>query len=94
LKVSYQPSNKQERKLTTIKTANNNQKPAATKTRYRTGVREFERAERVKDKKHRVEGLRTLLQMHQQQHELDDEYIEGLRQRLKEALKQLEAMRP
>jgi uncharacterized protein YnzC (UPF0291/DUF896 family) len=47
----------------------------------------------VRDKKHRVEGLRTLLQMHQQQHELDDEYIKGLRQRLKAALKQLEAMR-
>jgi hypothetical protein len=57
-------------------------------------VREFERAERVKVKRHRVEGLRTLLQMHQQQRELDDEYIKGLRQRLKEALKQLEVMRP
>ena len=32
--------------------------------------------------------------MHQQQRELDDEYIKGLRQRLKEALKQLEVMRP
>jgi hypothetical protein len=41
------------------------------------------------DKKHRIEVLRALLQMPQQQHEPDDEYIKGLRQRLK----QLENMR-
>ena len=35
------------------------------------------------EKKHRVEVLRALLEMHQQQHEPDDEYIKGLRQRLK-----------
>jgi hypothetical protein len=32
--------------------------------------------------------------MHQQQHEPDDEYIKGLRQRLKQAQTQLENMRP
>jgi len=37
--------------------------------------------------------LRALLEMHQQQHEPDDEYIKGLRQRLKVAQKQLENMR-
>ena len=51
--------------------------------RYRPVVREFEHAERVMEKKHRVEVLRALLEMHQQQHEPDDEYIKGLRQRLK-----------
>jgi hypothetical protein len=45
------------------------------------------------EKKHRVDGLRALLEMHQQQHEPDDEYIKGLRQRLKGAQKQLENMR-
>ena len=58
--------------------------------RYRTVVGEFEHAE----KKHRVEVLRALLEMHQQQHEPDDEYIKGLRQRLKGAQTQLENMRP
>ena len=62
--------------------------------RCRTVVREFEHAERVMEKKHRVEGLRALLEMHQQQHEPDDEYIKGLRQRLKRAQTQLENMRP
>jgi hypothetical protein len=46
------------------------------------------------EKKHRVEGLGALLEMHQQQHEPDDEYIKGLRQRLKRAQTQLENMRP
>jgi hypothetical protein len=45
------------------------------------------------EKKHRVEGLRALLEMHQQQHEAD-EYIKGLRQRLKRAQTQLENIRP
>ena len=62
--------------------------------RYRTVVREFEHTERVTEKKHRVEVLRALLEMHQQQHEPDDEYIKGLRQRLKGAQTQLENMRP
>jgi hypothetical protein len=62
--------------------------------RYRTVVREFEHAERVVEKKHRVKVLRALLEMHQQQHEPDDEYIKGLRQRLKGAQTQLENMRP
>ena len=62
--------------------------------RYHTGVREFEHAERVMEKKHRVEVLRALLEMHQQQHEPDDEYIKGLRQRLKGAQRQLENMQP
>jgi hypothetical protein len=62
--------------------------------RYRTVVREFEHAERVMEKKHRVEGLRALLEMHQQQHEPDDEYIKGLRQRLKQSQRQLENMQP
>ena len=35
------------------------------------------------EKKHRVEVLRALLEMHEQQREPDDEYIKGLRQRLK-----------
>ena len=61
--------------------------------RYRTGVREFEHAERVMDKKHRVEVLRALLETHRQQHE-PDEYIKGLRQRLKQAQTQLDNMRP
>jgi hypothetical protein len=61
--------------------------------RYRTGVREFEHAERVMEKKRRVEVLRALLEMHQQQHE-HDEYIKGLRQRLKREQTQLENMRP
>ena len=77
-----------------IKTADNNQGPAGTKARYRAVVREFEHAERVMEKKHRVEVLRALLEMHQQQHEPDDEYIKSLRQRLKAAQKQLENMRP
>ena len=77
-----------------IKTANNNQRPAATQVRYRAVVREFDHAERVTEKKHRVEVLRALLEMHQQQHEPDNEYIKGLRQRLKEAQTQLENMRP
>jgi hypothetical protein len=46
------------------------------------------------EKERRVEGLRALLEMHQQQHEPDDEYIKGLRQRLKQAQTQLENMRP
>jgi hypothetical protein len=62
--------------------------------RYRTVVREFEHAERVMEKKHRVEGLRALLEMHQQQHEPDDEYIKGLRQRLKQSQRQLQNMQP
>jgi hypothetical protein len=62
--------------------------------RYRTVVREFEHAERVMEKKHRVEALRALLEMHQQQHEPDDEYIKNLRQRLKQAQRQLENMQP
>jgi len=61
---------------------------------YRPVVREFEHAERVMEKKHRIEVLRALLEMHQQQHEPDDEYIKSLRQRLKAAQKQLENMRP
>ena len=62
--------------------------------RYRTGVREFEHAERVMGKKHRVEVLRALLEMHEQHYEPDDEYIKGLRQRLKAAQRQLENMQP
>ena len=62
--------------------------------RYRPVVAEFEHTERVTEKKHRIEVLRALLEMHQQQHEPDDEYIKGLRQRLKGAQKQLENMRP
>ncbi len=62
--------------------------------RYRAVVREFDHAERVMEKKHRVEVLRALLEMHQQQHEPDDPYIKGLRQRLKQAQTQLENMRP
>jgi len=73
---------------TNIKTC----KPIKT-ARYRPVVREVEHAERVTEKKHRVEVLRALLEMHQQQHEPDDEYIKGLRQRLKGAQKQLESMR-
>ena len=46
------------------------------------------------EKKHRVEGLRALLEMHQQQHEPDDDYIKGLRQRFKGARGQLENMQP
>jgi hypothetical protein len=61
--------------------------------RYRTVIREFDHAERVMEKKHRVEVLRALLEMHEQQHEPDDEYIKSLRQRLKAAQKQLENMR-
>ena len=61
---------------------------------YRTGVREFDHAERVMEKKHRVEVLRALLEMHRQQHEPDDEYIKGLRLRLQQAQTQLENMRP
>jgi transcription elongation factor GreA-like protein len=62
--------------------------------RYRPVVREFEHAERVTEKKHRIEVLRALLETHDQQHEPDDEYIKGLRQRLKGAQKQRENMRP
>jgi transcription elongation factor GreA-like protein len=62
--------------------------------RYPTVVRDFEHAERVTEKKRRIEVLRALLEMHQQQHEPDDEYIKSLRQRLKAAQKQLENMRP
>jgi hypothetical protein len=46
------------------------------------------------EKKHRVEALRALLEMHHQQREPDDQYVKGLRQRLKEAQTQLENMRP
>ncbi len=46
------------------------------------------------EKKRRVEVLRALLETHQQQHEPDDEYIKGLRQRLNQAQKQLENMTP
>ena len=60
--------------------------------RYRTVVREFEHAERVMEKKRRVEVLRALLEMHEQQHE-HDEYIKGLRQRLEREQTQLENMR-
>ena len=77
-----------------MKTANNDQRRATTNARYRAVVREFEHAERVMEKERRIEVLRALLEMHQQQHEPDDEYIKGLRQRLKEAQKQLENMRP
>ena len=62
--------------------------------RYRAVVGEFEHAERVVEKKNRVEVLRALLEMHQQQHEPDDEYIKDLRQRLKQAQRQLENMQP
>jgi hypothetical protein len=44
--------------------------------------------------KHRVEGLRALPEMHQQQHQQDDKYIKGLRQQLKRAHAQLENMQP
>ena len=83
--------NPPELHLTTL-----NQKPVKRmKTaRYPTVVREFEHAQRLTEKKHRIEVLRALLEMHQQQHEPDDEYIKGLRQRLKGAQKQLENMRP
>ncbi len=67
-------------------------KPMKT-TRYSTVVREFEHTERVMEKKRRVEVLRALLETHRQQHE-PDEYIKGLRQRLNQAQKQLENMRP
>ena len=60
---------------------------------YRPVVRNFVHTERVTEKKHRIEVLRALLEMHQQQREPDDEYIKGLRQRLKGAQKQLENMR-
>ena len=60
---------------------------------YRPVVRNFEHTVRVTEKKHRIEVLRALLEMHQQQYEPDDEYIKGLRQRLKRAQKQLENMR-
>ena len=73
---------------------NNNQRSAATKARYRTVVREFEHAERVMEKERRVEVLRALLEMYQQQHQPDGEYVKGLRQRLKRAQTQLESMRP
>ena len=76
-----------------MKTANNNQRPAATNARYRTVVREFEHTERVIEKERRVEVLRALLEMHQEQHE-PDEYVKGLRQRLKRAQTQLDNMRP
>ena len=46
------------------------------------------------EKERRVEVLRALLEMHEQQNELDGEYIKGLRQRLKQAQTQLENMRP
>jgi ABC-type Na+ transport system ATPase subunit NatA len=62
--------------------------------RYPTVVREVEHTEHVMEKKHRIEVLRALLEMQQQQHEPDVEYIKGLRQRLKAAQKQLENMRP
>ena len=62
--------------------------------RYRAVVREFEHTERVIEKKHRIEVLGALLEMHQQQHEPDDEYIKGLRERLKGAQKQLGNMWP
>jgi hypothetical protein len=62
--------------------------------RYRTVVREFEHDERVMEKKHRVEVLRALLEMHLQQRELDGEYIKGLRRRLQQAQTQLQNMRP
>jgi hypothetical protein len=62
--------------------------------RYRTGVREFEHAERVMKKKHRVEVLQALLETHEQHHHPDDEYTKDLRQRLKQAQRQLENMRP
>ena len=76
-----------------MKTANNDQRRAATNARYRAVVREFEHAERVMEKERRVEVLRALLEMHEQQNELDDEYIKGLRQRLKRTQTQLENMR-
>jgi len=82
------------KKPATIKTENNNSRPAATNARCKAVARELEHAERVMEKKHRVEGLRALLEMHQQQHEPDDQYIKGLRQRLKRAQTQLENMRP
>ena len=61
---------------------------------YRPVVRKFERTERVTEKKHRIEVLRALLEMHQQRYEPDGEYIKGLRERLKGAQKQLENMWP
>jgi hypothetical protein len=72
----------------------NKQRSAATKARYRAVVREFEHAERVMEKERRVEVLRSLLEMYQQQHQPDGEYVKGLRQRLKRAQTQLENMRP
>jgi len=45
------------------------------------------------EKERRVEVLRALLEMHEQQNELDDEYIKDLRQRLKRTQTQLENMR-
>jgi hypothetical protein len=46
------------------------------------------------EKKHRVEVLRALLETHEQHHHPDDEYTKDLRQRLKQAQRQLENMRP
>jgi hypothetical protein len=62
--------------------------------RYITVGREFEHTVRVMEKKRRVEVLRALLETHRQQHEPDDEYIKGLRQRLNQAQTQLENMGP
>ena len=61
--------------------------------RYLTVVGEFEHAQRVMEKKRRVEVLRALVEMRQQQLE-SDEYIKGLRQRLKQKQTQHENMRP
>jgi len=58
-----------------------NSSPTNTKTckhiktaPYRPVTREFEHDERVMEKKHRVEVLRALLEMHQGQHDPDDAY--------------------
>jgi len=48
----------------------------------------------IKEGDHPLELPQKRLERHQQEHEPDDEYIKGLRQRLKVAQKQLENMRP
>ncbi len=70
-----------------------NQRPTATEGQYGLLSASLNTLS-VMEKKHRVEILQPLLEMHQQQHEPDDEYIKGLRQRLKQAQTQLENMRP
>ena len=57
-------------------------------------MREIDHQKRVAEKMDRIDGLQTLLRMHEKESQPDYSYLLGLRKRLRLAETQLKAMRP